>query len=65
MKQVISLTNNFFRLKLKMYFFLVDDSSKHKKAKDVNKDVVSTISHNECKYVLLNEKCLRHSMKRI
>ena len=63
MKQVISLTNNFFRLKLKMYFFLVDD--KHKKAKDVNKDVVSTISHNECKYVLLNEKCLRHSMKRI
>ena len=24
-----------------------------------------TISHNECKDVLLNKKCLRHSMNRI
>ena len=36
-------------LKPKMYSFLVDDSSEHKKAKDVNKNVVATISHNECK----------------
>ena len=36
-------------LKPKTYSFLVDDSSEHKKAKDVNKNVVATISHNECK----------------
>ena len=41
------------------------DNSEHKKAKDVNKNVVATISHNEYKYVLLNKKCLRHSMNRI
>ena len=48
-----------------MCSFLVDDSSEHKKAKGVNKNVVTTISHNEYKYVLLNNKCLRHSMNRI
>ena len=44
---------------------MVDDSSEHKKAKDMNKNVVATISHNEYKTVLLNNKCLRHSMSRI
>ena len=44
---------------------MVDDNSEHKKAKDVNKNVVATISHNEYKDVLLNKKCLRHSMNRI
>ena len=55
----------FLRLKPKMYSFLVDDSREHKKAKDVNKNTVGTISHGECKGVLLNKKCLRHSMNRI
>ena len=47
-----------------MYSFLGDDGSKHKKAKDVNGNVVVTISHNLYKDVLLNNKCLRHSMNR-
>ena len=48
-----------------MHPFLVDDNSEHKKAKGANKNVVATIRHNEYKEVLLNNKCLRHSMKRI
>ena len=44
--------------------FLVDNSE-HKKAKDVNKNVAATVSHNEYKDVLLNNKCIRHSMNRI
>ena len=40
-----------------------------KKAKDINKHitkhVVATISHNKYKSVLLNKKCLRHSINRI
>ena len=55
----------FVRLKPKIYLYLVDDNSVHKKAKGVNKNVVATISHNEYKDVLLNKKCLRHLMKRI
>ena len=55
----------FVGLKSKMYLYLVDDNSEHKKAKGVNKNVVATISHNEYKDVLLNKKCLRHSMNRI
>ena len=52
-------------LKPKIYSYLVDDKSEHKKAKDVNKNVVATISHYEYKDVLLNKECLRHSMNRI
>ena len=48
-----------------MYSFLVDENSDYKKTKGVNKNVVATISHNEYKDVLLNEKCLRHLMNRI
>ena len=48
-----------------MYSFLVDGDSEHKKAKDANKNVVATISHNEYKNVLLNKKSLRHLMNRI
>ena len=55
----------FVGLKPKMYLYLVDDNSKHKKAKGVNKNPVAIISHNECKGFLLNKKCLRHSMNRI
>ena len=51
-------------LKPKIYWFLVD-KNEHKKAKDVNKNVVTTIGHNEYKDVLLKNKCLRHSMNRI
>ena len=55
----------FVGLKPKMYLFLIDDSSQHKKTKSVYKNVVATIIHNEYKDVLLNKKCLIHSMNRI
>ena len=55
----------FVRLKPKMYSYLVDDNSEHKKVKGVNKTVAATISHNEHKDILLNKKCSRHSMNRI
>ena len=54
----------FVGLKPKIYSFLVD-SSEHKKAKGVNKNVVTTLSHNEYKDILLNNKWIRHSMNRI
>ena len=54
----------FVELKLNMYSYLVDDNSERKRAKSGNKNVVATISHNEYK-VLLNKKCLRHSMNKI
>ena len=54
----------FVGLKPKTYTFLVDNNE-HKKAKGVNKNVVATINHNEYKDVLLNNKCIRHSMNRI
>ena len=48
-----------------MYSFLVDDNSKHKKGKDVNKNVISAISHSEYKDDSLNQKYLRYSTDRI
>ena len=54
----------FVGLKQKIYSYLVDDSKEHKKAKGINKNVVAT-SHNKYKDVLLNKKCLKHSMNRI
>ena len=48
-----------------MYPCLVDDNSEPKKTKGANKNVVAKISHNEYKDILLNKKCLRHSMNRI
>ena len=53
----------FVILKPKMYSYL--HNSKHKKAKGVNRNVLATISHSKYKDVLLNKKCLRHSMNRI
>ena len=44
---------------------MVDDNSEHKKVKGVNKNIVAIISYDEYKDVLLNNKCLRHSMKSI
>ena len=55
----------FAGLKAKMYTFLVGDHSEHKKGKGVNRNVVATISHNEYKGILFNNKCLRHSINRI
>ena len=53
-------------LRLKnLYWFLVDENSKYKKAKGVNRNVVASISHNEYKDVLFNNKRLRHSVNRI
>ena len=54
----------FFGLNPKMYSYLGTDNNEHKKAKEVNRNVVGTISHNEYKDFLLNKKCLRHSMNR-
>ena len=54
----------FAGLKPNMYSFLVDDSSEHEKAKDMNKNIVEIISQNEYKDVLLNKKLLTHSMNR-
>ena len=48
-----------------MYSFLADDNSEHKKEKGVNINVVTTISYNKYKDVLLNNICLRHFMNRI
>ena len=48
-----------------MYSYLVYDNSEYKKEKGVNRNVVATISHNKYKDVLLNQKCLRHSINRI
>ena len=55
----------FVLLKPSGYSFLVDDSSQHKKAKGVNKNVAAIISHNKHKDVLLNKKCLTYLMNRI
>ena len=46
----------FVGLKPKMYLFL-EGNSEHKKAKGVNRNVVATISHDEYRDILLNNKC--------
>ena len=46
----------FVGLKPKKCSFLVDDSSEHKEGERLDKNVVATISHNEDKNVLLNQK---------
>ena len=52
----------FIGLKPKMYSLLADNNE-HEKAKSMNKNIVATIRYNEYKDVLLNNNCLRHSMK--
>ena len=44
----------FAGLKPNMYSYLLDNISAPKKAKDVNRNIVATVSHNEYKDVLLN-----------
>ena len=51
-----AVMEEFTGLKPKIHSFLEDDSSEHKKAKGVNKNDVATISQNEYKDVLLNNK---------
>ena len=67
MKDETSIFGNeeFVGLKPKMYSILVDNNSEHKKTKNMNRNVVGTISHNEYKDVSLNSKCIRHSINRI
>ena len=52
----------FIGLKQKMYLFLIDDNGEQKKPKRMNRNFVAIICHNEYKYVLLNNKFLRHLM---
>ena len=54
----------FVRLKAKMYSFLVDNSE-HKKSKGVKRKVFATMSQNDYKDVLLNNKCIRYSINKI
>ena len=54
----------FAGLKSKMYSFLVGNNEP-KKAKYVNRNVVATRSYDEYKDVLLDNKCIRHSINRI
>ena len=44
-------------MKPKMYSFLVDDNSQHKKVNGVNKNDFAAAYHN--KDVFLNNKCIR------
>ena len=55
----------FLGLKTKIDSFSVEDNNEYRKAKGVNRNVVATISANEYKDVLLNNKCIRNSMNRI
>ena len=66
MKDVIGsiAIEEFVGLKPKMYLLLVDNNSEHTKVKGVKRNVV-ILSHREYKDVLLNNKCIRHSMNRI
>ena len=43
----------FVGLKSNMYSYLVNDKSVYKKAKDVNRNVVKAISHNEKMFCLI------------
>ena len=43
----------------------MDGNRKHEKTRDVNRNVVPTVSHDKYKDVLLNSNSLRHSMNRI
>ena len=55
----------FVGLMPKIYLFLVGNNSELKKAKGLNRNVVEKITRNEYKDVLLNNKCMMHSVKKI
>ena len=48
-KQLVLLLWNIFGLKPNMYLVLVNDNSKNKKEKSVNKNIVAAISDNNAK----------------
>ena len=52
----VSIKELVVRVEPKMYSYLLDDSSEHKKAKAVNKNVAIAKSHNEYKDIFLNNK---------
>ena len=64
-KQLVLLLRIFFGLKPNMHLVLVNDSSKNKKEKGENKNIVATISDNNVKMLFLNNECLRHLMDKI
>ena len=43
----------------------IDNNSEYKKEKGTSKNIVEAKAHIEYKVVLLNKKCLMHSMNRI
>ena len=53
-----AVIKEFVELNPKMYLYLVDDNSEHKKAKGINKNVVATIRYKKYKDNLLNKKNL-------
>ena len=64
MKQLVFQLKNLFSWSHKCIQSWVDDSSEHKKVKGVDRNVVAALRHMY-KDVLLNQKCLRHSMNGI
>ena len=59
-----AVIEEFVGLKSKMYSHWVDENSEHEKVKRVIRNIVAKIIHNEYNNVLLNKKCLRHSINR-
>lgn len=58
---VSSAIKYFFGFKLKVFSFLMNDISKHKKENRINKNVVKTVTNNQSKDELPKNNCLRHS----
>ena len=55
----------FIRLTPKMYSVLVNNNGKHKKAKDVKRNVLERINHSEYKDEFWNDKWMKHSMNKM
>ena len=49
----------------KIYSYLVDENSEHKKTKGEIRNIAEIISRKEYKYVLFNKKCLGYSINRV
>ena len=68
-KKLVIAIEEFVGLRPKTYLFLVKtylflvNNSEHKKINGENRNFVAT-SHNEYQDVLLNNKCIKHSMNR-
>ena len=59
------IISEFVGLKTKMCFLGVESSEEIKKGKDVNKDVVKNIRHEEYVEILFNKNMIRHKMKSV